>query len=589
MHFANPAYFFLASLIAFIILLYFFRKQYKTVLNPSNLLWTQVMNEWQASPWLKKLQHNLIFWLQIAALLLLMLALVKPIWQSEGIAGEHLIFIVDSSATMSAVNEGETKFNFAKKDMLEISEKIENQEVTIITAGQRPEVVLNRESAKGPVKRAINSLGLTYEHDNIEEAVKLAVSMSGGKSTAIHIFSDSATKEDIQSFAGKQFIQVHNTGKAIENLALLSFGVARMDQSISAAAVVENQGKEERETIFRVKSEGEVLFEEKVAIKPGAQEIIDIPVLQEHRYYIAEVTADDGYQADNEAAAVLAPAEPPVFAIGDVNPFLLKGLRSIGIESYQLNNDYESMNEGILLFEGEVPDRLPNLPVLLVKKQKTKKITVTEQVKTYQSPLLEYTEFEKTYIQSTSEPFSEDLETVAESGGHPLIQSGFLKGQPAIAINFAIEDSDWPLQPGFPIFLYNSYHWLSQQSGFLGYFQPGEEKWLNMDAPEGKVEVFDVKGNNLGDFNPAKENFKAPFTPGIYQASAGNRIDYFSVILDDREKTPSHSESFVLNKGSIESQEKGIKENETFWLLSGILALAVLWIEWEVYRRGFGR
>ncbi|CEG26799.1 vWA domain-containing protein [Bacillus sp. B-jedd] len=588
MHFANPAYFFLAGLIAFVILLYFFRKKYRAVVNPSNLLWSEVMNEWQASPWLKKLQHNLIFWLQLAALFLLMFALVRPFWQSEAVAGEHLIFIVDPSATMSAESDGGTRFRFAKKDMMDLSEKLQNQEVTIINAGQKPEIILNREPSKKSVKKAVGSLGLTFEHENIEEAVKLAVSMAGGKNTAIHIFSDIASKEEIQRLAGKHFIRVHNNGEEIENIALLSFGATRSGKDISAAAVVENQGKKTRTEVFQVKSEGEVLFEKDVSIEPGSQVIVDVPALPEQRYYIAEVLAEDGYQADNVAAAILAPADPPVYAIGDVNPFLPKGFKSIGIESFQLNDNYNSIGDGILLIEGIAPEGLPKLPVMMVSKDTAKKIKLTEQMEIHPSPLLEFTEFEKTYIQTIAEPFSGDLETVAESGGHPLIQAGFLKGQPAIAVNFAIENSDWPLQPGFPIFLYNSYNWLTQQSGFLGYFQPGEEKWLNLGSSGGTVEIFDANGKSLGDFNPDKENFKAPFAPGIYQASAGDRINYFSVLLDDREKTPAYSESFVINKGSIKG-EKGVRENEALWLLAGILALSVLLLEWEVYRRGLGR
>lgn len=588
MHFANPAYFFLAGLIAFVILLYFFRKKYRTVVNPSNLLWAEVMNEWQASPWLKKLQHNLIFWLQLAALILLMFALARPFWQSEAVAGEHLIYIVDPSATMSAEGDGGTRFSLAKKEMMDLTEKLQNQEVTIIIAGQKPEIILNKEPSKKSVKKAVGSLGLTYEHENIEEAVKLAVSMAGDKNTAIHIFSDSASKEEIQQLAVKHFIRVHNTGAESENIALLSFGAARSGKEISAAAVVENQGKKMRTEVFRVKSEGEVLFEKDISIEPGSQIIVDVPALPEQRYYIAEVLAEDGYQADNGAAAILAPADPPVYAIGDVNPFLLKGFKSIGIESFQLNDDYNSIGDGILLIEGKLPEGLPNLPAMMVSKDTAKKIKLTEQTEIHQSPLLEFTEFEKTYIQSMAEPFSTDLETVAESGGHPLVQAGFLKGQPAIAVNFAIEDSDWPLQPGFPIFLYNSYNWLTQQSGFLGYFQPGEEKWLNIGATNETVEIFDVNGKSLGDFNPDKENFKAPFAPGIYQASAGDRINYFSVLLDDREKNPAYSDSFVVNKGSIKG-EKGVRENEALWLLAGILALSVLLLEWEVYRRGLGR
>lgn len=590
MHFANPAYFALAGLIGFVILLYFFRKQYKSVMNPSNLLWAEAMNEWQASPWLKKLQNSLLLWLQVAALALLMFALAKPGWQSGGLAGQHLFLIFDPSSSMSATAGEGTRADAAKKKMLELVENGGSSEVTLITAGQRPEIILNRETGTRAAMDAIRSLSLTYEHENMSEAVKLAVSLSSDDGNEIHIFSDAALKDEIEPLAGNRFIQVHNSGAKIENLSLLSFGATRKGNEINAAAVIENQGGKEREVLFRVKGDKEAYFEKSLKIGPNSQEIIDIPGLPENPYYLAEAITEDGYQADNEAAAVLTPANPPIYAIGEVNPFLLKGFRSLGMESIQADkNSIESINEGILLVEGKEPENLPDLPLLLINKEKGQKWELNEKVTAADSLLLQFTDFGKTFVKYAAEPYNDSFQTIAESGGRPLIQTGYRKGQPAVAVNFAIEDSDWPLHPGFPIFLYNSYQWLSKQSMFLGYFQPGEEKWLALDSPDGNLAIFGRNGKNLAEYDLSKENFKAPFKPGVYQASSGSQVHYFSVLLDDREKSAPHSDSFSLNKKPREQVKNGVRENEAAWLALGILALAALLVEWEVYRRGLGR
>ncbi|WP_053366171.1 vWA domain-containing protein [Bacillus sp. FJAT-27245] len=591
MHFANPAYFALAGLFGFVILLYFFRKQYKPVINPSNMLWAEAMNEWQASPWLKKLQNSLLLWLQVITLALLMFALAKPGWESGSMAGNHLVIIYDPSSSMSAAaGDDGTRVDVAKKKMLELLEKGGTGEVTIISAGQRPEVILNREAEKRAASDAIQSLSLTYEHENIVDAVKLALSLSSTEGNEIHIFSDAALKDEIEPVAGNAFIQVHNSRAPIRNVALLSFGAARAGNAIAAAAVLENQGSEDRDVLFTVKGEKEVLFEKSIKIGAASQEIIDIPDLPEQPYYLAEAIAEDGYQADNEAAAVLAPADPPFFAIGNVNPFLLKGVKSLGLDIIQPDQSaFASIKEGILLVEGKEPENLPNLPVLLINKDKGQRLELMKKIKAVDSPLLQFTEFGKTYIHSAAEPYSGSFETIAESGGRPLIQTGYRKGQPAIAVNFAIEDSDWPLHPGFPIFLSNSYQWLSKQSTFLGYFQPGEEKWLTLDSHDRKLAIFDRDGKNLAEYDLSTENFKAPFKPGVYQASSGKKIHFFSVMLDDREKTAPHSESFSLNKKTLIAGKKAVRENETAWQALGILAFLCLLMEWEVYRRGLGR
>jgi hypothetical protein len=592
MHFANPFYFFLAILIAGVVLLYFFRKQYHSIINPSNLLWIEAMNEWQASPWLKKLQHNLLFWLQIAALALLMFALVKPLLFSSGLAGEHLVFIVDPSSTMSAEKGGKPLFTSAKEEILDMASRLDSQQVTIILADEEPDIVLNKEDEPGAIKAAIESLHLTYGHENITDSIKLAVSLSSGSMGVIHIFSDKVTEASIESLAGKQPVEVHNLGEELDNLSLMSFGASRSGGKVTAIAVVENQGKEEVSTNFRIMDDkGAAVFERMLTLPPNSQEILDIPSLPDGRYYHAEVLAADGYSADNSASTVLSPADPPVYAVGDVNPFLIRGLQSIGIKSIQLDDNSLATAEqgGLFLVEGQVPENLPEGPILLINKDAKKAIELNERPKGSASTILEYTAFEKTYIQQAVQPLQGTFETIAESGGHPLIQSGRMNAQPVVIVNFAIEQSDWPLQPGFPIFLYNSYQWLSHQSGFLGNFQPGEEKWLNIDTAGMPLELFNEEGKNLGSFTLEKENFKAPYEPGVYQASDGKSVHYFSVILDDREKEPGFEKSFVLNETGLSKLEQTVdKENGIVWLWLATIALLLLLTEWEVFRRGLG-
>ena len=151
-----------------------------------------------------------------------------------------------------------------------------------------------------------------------------------------------------------------------------------------------------------------------------------------------------------------------------------------------------------------------------------------------------------------------------------------------VVLNLNLTDSDFPLHPGFPIFLHNAYQYLSEDGGFIGYFQPGEERTVPLATGDWDIYSGDdefIKKSDQGDW------FKAPMTPGVYQAVQGDVTKYFSVVLDDREKKPG-GEAFSLEP----KEEKGEEERETIpqtlssWLL--VLAILILFIEWEVYRRG---
>ncbi|MFK9092401.1 vWA domain-containing protein [Bacillus salipaludis] len=590
MYFANPIFFILVILITFVVLLYFFRKQYEAVINPSNLLWHQAMNEWKVSPWIQKLQQNLLFWLQIAALTLLMFALTKPIWFSEGVRGEQLIWIIDTSATMSALMADKPLIEQSKQQMKQMADRLNGQEVTVIVAGTKPKILLNRESNISVIQRTIEGIDVTYEHENIEKSVKLAESLVSKRETNIHIFSDSVKKDDLKDVHGNVTYEIHNAHGIQDNIALLSFGVAGKENRISGLAVIENQGGKAKTVPFEVSNENQTIFQQQVTIPAGKQVVVNVPDLPQRRSYQAFIKTRDQYVADNELTAVYSVLNPTVYALGEINPFFIKGLETLGIKTVQLdqNTPLGLKESGIILAEGLPVNDLPKMPAIYINKKQNSAdlIELKEPIKGTETGLTEYVDIDKTYIKYASNPIPGNWENIVKSGKHPLIQSGTMNGQPAIIMNFSLENTDWPLHPGFPIFLYNSYQWLANQTGFLGYFQPGEKKWLQFEDDNTRLEIFNASGKSVSTLKLNKENFKAPYMPGVYQAVSEGQVYYFSVLLDDREKRPRSEASFILN-GSVENEkELTLKPNESIWFWMTCVVLLLLLTEWEVYRRG---
>jgi len=587
MQFLNPSFFLLTIFIIAVILFYFFRKQYVEQLISSNYLWEQVLNEWQASPWLKKLQQNLLFWLQLIALILLMLALVKPYWSENAVHGEHIVIIIDSSASMSADYEDNNRFLAAKKKALELVEKLGGQEVTVIEASEKPEILLSQETDQAVIRKIINKMELSYGHEQIEKAMNLAVSLSSSMDTAIHIFSDRVTKSQVNEHMKEQYVEVHNIGETVDNLSLLSFGVTPINEQVSGVAVIENQASSSKEVEFSVKSEDEILFQRKLSIQGNEQLVVQIPSLLSKPYYEAVIMNKDGYMADNSATSILTDSNQKVYMIGELNAFAVKGFQTIGAELIRtdLANVQGNDLNGIVVAEENTLQNIPNQPLILFNNN-TEKSKLTERLVGVDDRLLQYVNYEKIFIDSAIKPLEGEWETILRSGEHPLVQKGKINGQSIVVINFSLSDSDWPLQPGFPIFLYNTYEWLSQQTDFLGYFTPGEEKWINFDERNQVWGIFTNENENLYTIDLAKTSFKAPSIPGVYQAVSGDKIYYFSVMLDDREKQANVEQAFKQNEIQLEEKGQTSRPNDKIWFLFAILALGLIALEWEVYRRG---
>ncbi len=64
------------------------------------MFWEQSMRETKVSPYLKNLQRNALFYLQMAALLLLLFILLAPFMTKEEAIHGHTIVVVDTSASM---------------------------------------------------------------------------------------------------------------------------------------------------------------------------------------------------------------------------------------------------------------------------------------------------------------------------------------------------------------------------------------------------------------------------------------------------------------------------------------------------------
>lgn len=200
-----------------------------------------------------------------------------------------------------------------------------------------------------------------------------------------------------------------------------------------------------------------------------------------------------------------------------------------------------------------------------------------------EDPLLKHVDLEKVYVEKVNSIQIKNLQTVATGASIPLIQKGEVNGQKLVLLNLHLNESDFPLHPGFPIFLYNSYQFLSENHGFLGYYQPGEERTLPLSSD--KWDIYSTEGEFVKEWN-GEGVFKAPEAPGVYQAIRGSETKYFSVVLDDREKQLSEGSSFSLapTKEMKNEEPKNIPQTLSVWFL--ILAILLLFIEWEVYRRG---
>ena len=585
----NPIFLLFSFFIIAVILMYFFRKQYHNKVVSSNLLWEEIMKEWQASPWFHKLQKNLLLFLQVLILLLLMFALTKPYILSEMTKKDHIIILLDTSASMNATVNNQSHFDLAKKEIESIIKKADGK-ITLLAVGRTITTVISNESNDQVVLDKLKEVKKTNNHENMKKAIHLGEALSLGSESIIHVFSDSLKKESIDDLELASPIQVHNLLPNPKNVSLQSFGIHEGESRNTGVATIENQSNEKVKGKFVVWNAEKEIFSESITLEAKEEKIIPLSNLSKNIIYKGEIVFNnDDYKEDNTLSNLQEISKPPVYVIGEINPFLLKGFQSIGVEVKSIQSlQEEGYEKGVVLTTKQNWQHLSiSNPSFIVPGVSSSSTRLEGGIETKgDDPILKHVEFNNVYIEKGKNIQIAELDSLVDSESATLIQKGERKGQRLILLNFQLEDSDFPLHPDFPIFLYNAYQYLSENQDFLGYFQPNEQRTLSLAQGENKKwELYSLENEFIGEWK-TNDRFIAPSSPGVYQAIDGNKRKYFSVEIDEREKKPSTGSTFTLK--STKKTENKKSESTPKTLLKGFLILAIilLFIEWEVYRRG---
>ncbi|WP_226674418.1 vWA domain-containing protein [Rossellomorea aquimaris] len=579
----NPLFFLFSFFIAAVILMYFFRKQYRDHTVPSNLLWEEVMKEWQASPWFHRLQKNLLLLLQVLILLLLMLALVNPYTEGQMAQKGHVIVLLDTSASMNASVNGQTHLELAKEEIRSLIKDTKG-DITILGVGSSVSTITSREKNDQVAVDHLQQMSLTNDHEDMMKALSLGQALGKGSQSIIHVYSDSVTKRDFTKDKVTTPIQVHNLLPEAKNVSLASFGVERVGTFYQGVAVIENQSRNIQMGKITIFDDEKMIASKNLEIEAGKEAVVSLPELPESPVYKAEIAFKDDFKMDNVLESIQAISKPPISVVGELNPFLLKGFQSLGVDVKTVEEDQVKLDDGIIVTTNEQWEGLSlKNPAMIIPESSEKSNTLSSEVNVRgEDPLLKHVDLEKVFVEKASSIDRKGLDTLAESDSVPLVQKGEEEGIRLVVLNMHLNDTDFPLHAGFPLFLHNVYQFLSEDQGFIGYFQPGEVRTISLSGGEWDIYTADdefIKESELD------ERFKAPLIPGLYKAVQGEAIKYFSVRLDEREKRLG-SESYTLNpsEGNGGKEEKAVPETLSSLLL--MLAVLVLFIEWEVYRRG---
>ncbi len=537
------------------------------------------MKETKASPYLKHLQKNALFYLQMLAMLLLVLALLQPFWKTEALAGEQVIFLVDTSATMETSVEGESLLEIHKKEMLQLTEQLSDKPFTLITTGNQPKVVVRQSTDIQEIKEAIEKLALTYEEENMPKSLDFAQSFFQQKATSVYVFTDRLDKQALPLQYENVTWNVRGLQAEVTNLSIKRFGATKTNNGIAALIQIENQSDKEQTTTLIISNEEKEVKREKVTIAANETTTLSFDDLASSSYLKAKIESADSYALDNEIPIYMAEQLSNVYVDGSLHSLVRTAFQSLDINVSTVPTEQINMidEDGVLVTnQFSSIDQIKN-PSLFIGRNDEIAKEASGSVSMEEHSLFSFADLSNIYVDSIY-PSIEGYTTIARVGEDPFIQ---LSPRGDIVVLSDIQMTDWPLSPSFPLFMWSVKEQLSNGNSYLGTFSPNERRPLSLGGSN-EWEIYTMDDS----YEYSIENggaFVAPKKPGLYVLRSGGEERSFSVAISQNEKTIAKGSSYTIGGAEVDQQKAYEEKSFVPYLLIVLLVLFV--IEWEVQRR----
>jgi hypothetical protein len=180
MSFALPSAFWLAACAVPIIVFYILKVRLRRQPVSTNLFWKQVYDEKPPRSIWQYLRHLLSLLVQLCVLALLVLAIADPYLPWQLLQSRRIVAVIDRSASMQTADVAPTRFDAAIDAALTLVNGLRfRDEMAIVAAGPRPEVIIGMSGHVPTLKRALRGITVSDNPTDLSSAIELGKQLLG--------------------------------------------------------------------------------------------------------------------------------------------------------------------------------------------------------------------------------------------------------------------------------------------------------------------------------------------------------------------------------------------------------------------------
>jgi hypothetical protein len=580
------AYALLAGVASIIVVLYLLSPPSRRVVVASLLLWAGVR---RGRKHVDKRRLTLLL-LALVAGLSLALALTHPEIPALGASAPRLALILDNSPSMAArTQDGRSRWQHAVEQARAlVDESAAASEVMLLdTSGRlRWSDFVERDAALS----AFEQLPLPSWGDVRFPPASLVADAQ------VHLFTDGVAQ--IQT---PENVIVHSVFEPADNLAVTAFEARPLaNDPTRYEALVQVLNASPRDVRARLLITGDNDFNITQDLDLQAGETVnatfDVSDFEGGVLGAAAIFEHDAYAPDDLAYAVMpAPRHKRVLLVTPGNLPLedaLRRLPGVHLAVVTADNYPQAVEHDAVVFDRFAPAEPPSAGALLIRPQarewlaghpavlRNPRITSWNEEHAVTGGIAwGNLRLERAALSSESDAVSDALVLASGSAGGALVTAGVARER-WIQAGFALEDSNFPLQPGFPVFLGNALGWVDAPEVVLAHGLGSVEVALP------GARVHDGSGNAVAaSATDQGVVFEASQADVFTVSTASERILVVVNVADSRYALINRS---GLQEGDVtpaprEASAQG--ESTELWVILLLLAGVFLLLEWAVFTR----
>ncbi len=605
MQFLNLSALYLFSLLGLILVFYLLKGRRRDLHVPSTMLWQQIIQDYSSPRPRYRIRPEWLLFLQLLVLTVLILAWLQPVFFASMDTTRRVVLVMDGSASMQATDIVPNRFTHGIETAVAQVEQMSSEtEIALVLAAGQSRVITEFSRDHTQIIEDLRSLSVTDTPLDLTRLIEISeVLLANEQRGEIRLFTDGAYLPF--TYDGRFDFQIVQGGADTGNVGITELDVRMSTGHIGeyhVFAEVTNFSYADVTIPLTISQGGRIILRDTIQLEPEESKSAIYPIqAMERAIYQVTLHTDDALALDNQVYLPLGLADGlRVLLVSSGNFFLERAL--LTIPNIRLFTKSIVTGAEIDLYDLVIFDRITppqgvrNNAVFIhaVPPELDSGVTLARQPAILTDwrnnhALLRFVDLSELRVRSQLRlQLPQDFHSIISSVHGPLLSVYEQPDFRWVLFTFNLDESNLPLQVGFPILWSNIISWFYPQFFDANYamvrsgdsFEVPRRPWKVPSGIENpRQEPASVYSSPRG-YLVQNTNYQGVYTVDMFDHTQ----DFFVANLLSKQESDLRPQVYSQQLQTVDSGE-AIASTRAIWFYLVLFVISLLVVEGYLYHR----